>query len=324
MNKAVRFQLATLVVLVAAIAVVHFQGTAIVDWYRLRNYQPPAEVSQIAEETTMTEEARHLFYLNKPVIADKAVFAPACTTNKEQSIVLGCYHGRQNGIWIYNVTDKRLDGIVEVTSAHEMLHAAYDRLSNSEKADIDSQLEAYYNDDLTDERIKKTIDAYRKTEPNDLVNEMHSIFGTEVPNLPSGLEQYYQRYFLNRKAVTDTAARYQAEFTSRQNQVATYDARLSTMRTSINQQQTDIQTRQQALGQQRSNLDAQRSRGDTSGYNAAVPAYNAAVDQYNNDVTALRNLVAEYNELVAQRNSVALEENQLVDAINSNTIPDTQ
>ena len=38
-----------------------------------------------------------------------------------KTAVLGCYANRE--ISIFNVTDQRLDGIREVTAAHEMLHA---------------------------------------------------------------------------------------------------------------------------------------------------------------------------------------------------------
>ena len=35
--------------------------------------------------------------------------------------------------YIYNVNDERLNGLKEVTAAHEMLHAAYERLPESDK-----------------------------------------------------------------------------------------------------------------------------------------------------------------------------------------------
>ncbi len=84
-----------------------------------------------------------------------------------------------------------------------MLHAAYNRLNSADKSRIDNSLQKYYQHTLTDQRIKNIIAAYKKTEPNDLVNEMHSIFGTEVAELPPELETYYKQYFSNRSVVVN-------------------------------------------------------------------------------------------------------------------------
>ncbi len=62
---------------------------------------------------------------------------------------------------------------------------------------------------------------------------MHSIFGTEVQTLPPDLETYYSQYFKNRSSVVGLSARYQAEFTSRKDQVAADDARLKSLKTKL-------------------------------------------------------------------------------------------
>ncbi|HEY5152347.1 MAG TPA: hypothetical protein VII55_00060, partial [Candidatus Saccharimonadales bacterium] len=197
------------------------------------------------------------------------------------------------------------------TAAHEMLHGAYDRLSGPEKAKVDTMLLDYYNHDLTDQRIRDTIAAYRKTEPHDVVNEMHSVFGTEVANLPAGLQQYYTRYFTDRSKVTDYAAQYQAVFTSRQAAVTQDDARLSALKQQIDSAEADLKNKLAAIQSGQSNLNALRGSGDVRGYNAGVPSYNALIDNYNTEVSGLQNLVSQYNSLVASRNAVALEEDQL-------------
>ena len=140
--------------------------------------------------------------------------------------MLGCYHSGQSGIFVLDVTDSRLDGVEQVTAAHEMLHAAYDRLSRSERSKVDAMLEDYYKNDLKDQRIVETINAYKKSEPKDVVNEMHSIFATEIASLPAPLEKYYQRYFTDRGQIVANAERYKSEFTSRQEAIVGYDAQL--------------------------------------------------------------------------------------------------
>jgi hypothetical protein len=291
----------------------------IVDYLKLRNYSPPAEVAALATETTMNAYGRKIFYVNAPAIDSKSVFKSSCPNNGgEQSIVLGCYHGNQGGIYLLNVSDPRLSGVKEVTAAHEMLHGAYDRLSSVDKTSLNEMLQSYYDTGLKDKRIKDTVDAYRKTEPNDVVNEMHSIFGTEVRNLPAPLEAYYARYFTNRSAVVAFAEKYQSVFSTRQLAVERYDAQLTSLKAGIASQEAALQTRQAAINQSQSDLQQKRASGQVAGYNAGVPAYNALVAQYNADVAALKSAISQFNTIVSARNAVAVEESELASALNTN------
>jgi hypothetical protein len=294
----------------------------IFDWWRLRQYKAPAAVSALASQDTMTAYGRKVFYVNRPAIDEKSAFASACPNNGgEQTIVLGCYHGGQSGIFLLNVSDSRLNGVEQVTAAHEMLHAAYDRLSDADRKKVDAMLLDYYNHGLQDQRILSTIAAYKKTEPNDLVNEMHSVFGTEITQLPSGLEQYYKRYFTDRAQVAVYAAQYQAEFTSRQAVIAQDDAQLADLKTRIDTVKADLLSKQNDISARRDKLLAQKNSGDINGYNAGVPGYNGLIDSYNTEVQTIRNLTDQYNQLVAARNAVALEENQLVKDLSNDTTP---
>jgi hypothetical protein len=291
----------------------------IIDWWQLRNYQTPAVVSQLARQDEMTSYAQKIFYVNHPVISDKAAFPKTCPNNgDEKTIVLGCYHGNQAGIYLLTVTDPRLDGVQQVTAAHEMLHAAYDRLSSGDRNEIDAELMNFYKHDLKDSRILATIAAYKKSEPNDLVNEMHSVFGSEVPNLPGNLEHYYSRYFTDRSKVTSFAASYQAEFTSRQTAVANSDVQLATMKAQITATETDLQTKQATITAQQSQLLSLKNSGDLKSYNAGVAPYNKLIDTYNSEVDSLKALVDRYNQLVVSRNATALEQDQLVNELTTN------
>lgn len=294
------------------------QQRAIADWFLLHNYQAPARVDRLATQDTMTDKARRIFYVNRPVIEDRSDFIRSCPSGtQEKTIVLGCYRSDQAGIFLLNVSDSRLDGVKRVTAAHEMLHAAYDRLNADERKSIDAQLEAYYKNGLTDTRIKSTIDLYKVSEPKDVVNEMHSIFGTEVADLPKGLEQYYQHYFTNRKAIVAFSANYQSEFTSRRDQVAKDDARLKQLKADIDDREAALKSAQSDISNKQSTLMALRNNNNLSAYNAGVPAYNASVADYNNQVAVLKDVIVNYNTLVAERNAIALEEDQLVKSLSA-------
>ncbi|HSX45681.1 MAG TPA: hypothetical protein VLG27_01595 [Candidatus Saccharimonadia bacterium] len=313
-----------IVVWLAALGTAAANRQNIYDWMALRNYQVPGYVAGLAAQDTMTASARKIFYVNHPAIDNKTTFADVCPSGtREQTIVLGCYHGGQGGIYLLQVSDPRLDGVEQVTAAHEMLHAAYDRLSSSDKQKVDAMLLDYYDNDLHNQRIRDTIAAYKKTEPNDVVNEMHSVFGTEVASLPSGLEQYYKRYFTDRAQVAAFAAQYQAEFTSRQTAVQQDDRQLTALKSQIDSQEADLKSRQSQIDSAQSQLLAERD-GNTSAYNAAVPGFNAQVDAYNAEVGQVQALISQFNQLVAARNAVAFEEDQLVNALSNNVAPIAQ
>lgn len=290
---------------------------AIYDWLRLRDYHPPAAIAALAQDDTMTPLATHIFYVNHPVLSSKGDFSKHCPSGNEQTVVLGCYRSDQAGIYVLDVTDARLQGIEQVTAAHEMLHAAYDRLSDGDKQQINQQLTDYFYHGLHDQSIIDTINSYKQSEPNDLVNEMHSIFGTEVSDLPSGLENYYKRYFADRAAIVADYQNYESEFTSRLNHIKQYDTELSSLKQQIDSLESSLNGLQSEVNGQRTALDRERASGDLTSFNAGVPGYNALVDRYNQGVEQVQTLVRRYNAVVAARNAIALEERQLVQSISS-------
>jgi hypothetical protein len=322
--KRSRIQTGLLIVLIVIGGVVLVKRQAVLDWWKLRGYTPPAAVVELAADDTMTPEAEHLLYVNHPDITAGQAFTSHCPAGGEKTVVLGCYVGNDTGIYIYKVTDSRLDGVEQVTAAHEMLHAAYRRLSNSERAKVDAMLTDYYEHDLTDQRIKDTIAAYKQSEPHDVVNEMHSVFGTEIPNLPAPLEQYYRQYFTDRAKVAAYTAQYQGEFTSRQAAVADYDAELSSLKSQITANEAQLSQQNAALSAQAAQMRQERASGQLDAYNSAVPGYNAAVNSYNSLLAATKDLINQYNNIVDKRNAVALEEQQLSQALSPKALPAAQ
>jgi hypothetical protein len=314
-------RLVVLGALVAVGAVVRLEQQHITDWWRLRNYTPPVAVASLMTADTMTDEGRTLFYVNRPVVTAGKTFVSHCPAGTEKTIVLGCYMGRDNGIYIYQVADERLDGVEQVTAAHEMLHAAYRRLSGNERTRINTLLSDFYEHDLQDQRVKDTIEAYKKSEPNDLVNEMHSVFGTEVASLPAELETYYRQYFVDRSKVVGFAAAYQAEFTSRETQVAQYDAQLAQLKPQITAGQAELERQSASLEKQGQQLDQYRSSGQVDAYNRAVPGYNNSVDAYNALRATTKNLINQYNDIVDKRNAIALEEQELTQELSASALP---
>jgi len=242
-------------VLLAAPFLVWLKAQALTDWWQLRDYAVPSAVSALAGQDTMTSYAKHVFYVNHPDIeANAAQFQKDCSES-EKTIILGCYHSDQNGIFVFDVQDPRLSGVEQVTAAHEMLHAAYDRLSAKDRDNVDGMLQDYYEHQLSDQRIINTINSYKQSEPNDVVNEMHSVFGTEVANLPAPLEAYYKKYFDNRKAVAGFASSYENEFTTREDQIKALKGQLDQLKASVQSQEADLDTQLRQINADRARLD---------------------------------------------------------------------
>lgn len=287
------------------------------DWLRLRGYSPPAEVAALADQTTLNDRSRRLFYVQHPSLENKTEFNDRCRNN-EQTIVLGCFISG-DGIYLLQVEDERLSGIKEVTAAHELLHAAYERLSSSERQRIDKLLQAAF-EQLNDARIKQTIELYRQQDPDIVPNELHSIMGTEVRQLPAELEEYYRRYFDDRSKIVAFSEQYEQAFIERRNQITAFDEQLAALKAQINGLQASLQQMDIELKSQRSRMTSLRNSGQTAAYNAEVPSYNAKVNRFNADIDQLTDLIAKYNDIVQKRNAVASEEAELVEAIDSREI----
>ncbi len=290
------------------------QRNALYDAYRLHGYQAPAAIVQLATDDTMTDKSRRLFYVYHPSLENKVTFNTHCS-DSEKTIVLGCYI-LQKGIYLYNIEDPRLTGVEQVTAAHEMLHAAYDRLGQRDKKQIDSLIvQAYAN--VGDKRIRATIDDYRKAGA-DTTNELHSILGTEVRNLPPDLEHYYARYFNNRGTVVGFSEKYESAFSERQAQADQYADQLASLKTQIDSLNADLTAEKATLDSQYAQLQGKRNNiSDVNAFNAQVANFNAAVTNYNAKVSQDSALIDQYNAIIDQYKALVGEQQQLFKAIDS-------
>lgn len=188
-----------------------FNRQNIVDQIAYADFQPTDEVAAMVGETGMSDTGKFYFYSSRPEVADSDVFNNSCERRAATSPVLGCYLAADSKIYVYDVTDANLQGIKGVTAAHEMLHAAYDRLSESKRAWLEPRLEAAYKRLQTD-KLKTRMDYYAEADPSSRVNELHSILATEFSDLGPELEGYYERYFSNRKLVVELYEGYSGQF----------------------------------------------------------------------------------------------------------------
>jgi len=108
----------------------------VIDQVTVWQYQPSSQIAGLASRSSMNSTGKFYFYASRPVVEDAQPFNQDCGRKEASTAILGCYNGQN--IFIYNVTNTQLDGIKEVTAAHEMLHAAYARMGSAEKKTMDA------------------------------------------------------------------------------------------------------------------------------------------------------------------------------------------
>jgi hypothetical protein len=282
------------------------------DWSRLLTYQPPPEVSRLAATTMMTDIGRRLFYVNQPTIEATKSSLNLCKSS-EHTIVLGCYVPSK-GIFLQAVTDPRLQGVMEVTAAHEMLHVVYQRMSIFEQSQINKQLQAVLNR-LDNPRIRKIVKTYRDQDSRSVDNELHSILGTEVQNLSPELEAHYQIYFTNRSAIVALSEQYEGRFTALRDKAKTLSQQLSMQNSALEQLSERVKQESKQVEIEGSTIQTAIVANPQTDYSTRVATFNERVRNYNRLVGQLKEQTASYNRLVTERNSITLEEKSLFESL---------
>jgi uncharacterized protein YukE len=303
--------------LVPVFLLFRWQGKYVTDTIELSRYTPPTAVAELAKQTNMNDNGRRTFYLNKPTIEAKKIGLNFCKKDgkdgAEKTVILGCYVSNK-GIFIQEVTDPRLAGVMQVTAAHEMLHAVYHQLSDSEKSQINKELHLVYGN-LQNSRIKKLLELYKTQDPTVVDSELHSILGTEVSTLSPALEKHYSNYFTNRSAVITYAQKYEQTFSQIVDKADALDKQLKAMKINMENKKSAVESESSDIEQQRMQLDQLHNNGSVDEYNNRLSSFNQKVSNYNQQVQALKESINNYNKLVNSYNTLSTEEKSLNDSL---------
>jgi hypothetical protein len=307
---------------VALIAAILWLGThrdRVSDQFAVWNFAPTAPISEYAKRSTMTEEGRFLFYASRPSVASGTAFDAACATHQEGVGILGCYLPADRSIHLFDVTDKRLDGLEDVVAAHEMLHAAWDRMSADEHAKLAPLLEAEVAKRQDDTTLAETLAFYATAEPGERLNELHSILGTEYSDLSPQLEAHYAEYFTDRAAVTAMHDSSNAVFVDQAAQVAALVAQIDALAAGID---TDYTAYNAGYDQLTVDVRSFNSRAQAGGFDsqAAFDDARQVLVSRQADLDALYASIQarndEYSGLVAQLDALNARGDQLNQSIN--------
>lgn len=301
---------------VASSLYVFLNRQQLLDKFVVMQNPPAASLIAQADKAGLSDEGKFILYASVPKIQNRQDFKSSCKNTGEKTAVLGCYRAQR--IYVFGVDDQRLGGVQETTLAHEMLHGAYERLSNKERARIDGLIEDQYKNN-TDPRVTDLIKIYDQTEPGERNNELHSIFATEVKNLSPELEEYYKRYFVDRQKVVALFSAYYEVFNEIQTEQQALVDELNNLAKSINAQITTY------------NQEADSLSKDVDSFNARASSYTSQ-EAFNKDRQALvarqqslrrtreniTAMIAAYDKKKQELDAINLKAAELNQSINSN------
>jgi hypothetical protein len=246
----------------------------IIDQVTVWQFEPDAVIEGHVERLQLTDHGRFLYYASRPAVSSGDRFASDCPIdhNEQEFGVLGCYVHADKSIFVFDVTDPRLDGAEEVVAAHEMLHAAWDRMGAGERDRLTELLEAEFAKLVDDPEFEERMAFYARNEPGQRANELHSIIGTEVASISEELEEYYAQYFEDRAVVTGLHASSYAVFVDLQAQADAIVAQMETIRASV---EADYATYSSGYDQVNRDIEAFNSRAQSGFFESREAAERA-------------------------------------------------
>lgn len=243
-------ELKAIVLVAAVILAVNFvvQNRTVRDVFAGMWYSPSTQMTAMTEELELTSTGERILKATQPVLEARESFNEHCDSHESELSLLGCY--TEGKIYVYEITEERLAASNKVTLAHELLHAAWERMSAGEREEIRGMLEELKREN--EEWFQAELVAYTEEAQ---MEEVWTRAGTKLRNLPAELEAKYARYFQNRLKIVEFYEEYQAPFRELQ-------ARNEELRKLIFSMRDEIER-------------------ERDGYLAAVAALDAEVDEFN-------------------------------------------
>ncbi len=319
--KAIVSLVGSALLIIASLAL-YLNRQYVVDWIAYHQFTPSAAIAAITTRTDMSGTGKFYFYASKPTIESADVFNKSCDRKESSSAILGCY--ANNLIHIYDVDNKELDGIKDVTAAHEMLHAAYQRLSGDEKKRVDALLDKEYQSLKNNQDLSERMAFYAKHEAGEESNELHSIVATEVSSISPELETYYKRYFTDRQKVVQLHVSYAGVFASIKNKADMLLKQLKQLGPEIETDSSSYNASVKALNDDIQTFNTRATSGDFSSraafdsQRATLVARSVAIDR---ERARIQSNLEKYETLRQEYNATAATSNDLYKSIDSKLAP---
>ena len=290
----------------------------IVDYVSAATFRPSSELTDIVAKTGLNDRGSFYLYASQPKLESSSDFNSYCTRVENVTSILGCYNKKR--IYVYNVKDEKLDGVREVTIAHEALHAIYDRLSFSEKTKIDKLLESEYAKLKSDDDLSSRMAFYERNESGQFDNELHSVLGTEVDSISPELENYYKRYFSDRHKIIALNQKYLGVFKSLSESAEQINKQITVLANQITSETSEYNEAASNLSGQITDFNVRANNGGfltLAQFNNERAMLVAQINNLERQRTAINNNISSYDTLIKQYNSIATETTKLYNSLDS-------
>ncbi|WP_336659399.1 hypothetical protein [Leucobacter sp. USHLN153] len=314
------------VVALAVTAMMHRQELK--DRFATIGYEASPRIAELATDLDLTSAGHRIFLATHPTVDGSQHFNDQCADvdHSEEGHVLGCY--TKDRIHLFDVRDERVSGIVEVTAAHELLHAAFARLGEGDRALLSARLRDVY-DELApnNPQLAERMEVYEHLSDAAFANELHSVLGTEVQELPDWLEQHYAQWFDDRGALVDAFDRYHTVFDDLQDQAEALEAEMTSLRKDVERRKAEYDEDVAQFNADASaftkRLDAAEFADDPDGLAATSADLEARRDALEASLTDLHEDIDHYNELRDHLQSLSEVSAELDEQLDSELAPIT-
>ena len=305
------------VFLIAVFIFAFLNYVAIKDYFVGLSFKPTAEMSEIKEKLELTDRGSLIFNASFPTLESKDDFNRDCDSYDEEISVLGCFS--KDRIYVYNITSSELSGILESTTAHELLHAIWSRLKGAEKAALTPVLEDVYKENRL--MLEETLATYSES---DRLDELYVRVGTQVSSLPEELETHYKKYFNNRANVVSFYESYVAPFNELNEKIKAEEKELAALKEEADAlsktYEEEADEFNKAVGEFNACASRENCYTEAEFYSrrAELVAEEKKLDEMYSELEAK---IKEYNSKVEEYNKNVIKSNGLQEIINSNSAP---
>lgn len=272
------------------------------DLITVQRFDPDPVVASYVTRAGMSERGGFVFFASTPQRVPASDFDDYCSRDEPGIGVLGCFTFADGRIYLYAITNPELADLEVVVAAHEMLHAAWDRLSVDDRRALEAPLEQAFAALGPDHELVERIALYEKADPRSRIPELYAILGTEIATLPAELEAHYENYFLDRSAVVAIWQGIEAIFRELDAELQRLSAELDALASTIEEEQASAAS------------EATQLQADITAFNARAERPGGYVSQsaFERDRDALLQRQEALNERIVQTNALIDAYNALV------------
>lgn len=297
------------VALIAVATLLYMNRQTFQDHFAAQDFDPSPRISEVTSSLALTDVGERIFFATHPSIEGRETFNTRCERSDHDSggHLLGCYS--DDRIHLFEVDDDRLTGVVEVTAAHELLHAAHARLSQSERERLSKRLRDVYEELIVaDPTLEERMSVYSSLSAARFANELHSVLGTEVADLPDWLENHYATWFADRASIVELFDSYHEVFASLQRQAESLQERLESLRAGIEDESSQYTA---SVEQFNADWASFRARNDAFEFSDEPDEFYRLLDAFEQRRTVLEDWRVSLEERVEEHERLRLELEEL-------------